>query len=235
MNLNQIEIKYILDAVKTAKLVGIENIIIEPNAVRGVDETSSVVLLQTENVPAMSFQSIGLTRIDAFVSRYEIVRTLDNFAIEAIMDDGDTYVKNLKMKGKKVKIEYRCSDPERIRAPQKLNGDYVASIELTGEAVHLLHKGQAAMSTDIVTVLCNQDGEVSFEMVDINNDVFKHVLANKVDILNGEDSLSFAYRYPLKTILALFKQDSAATMCITERGILQFPVNGMNIHLLPKV
>ena len=87
MKLDANTISYINDVVRTAQLIGCEDVMIEPGRVRGMDEAQTVVMLQTENVPDMPFGSIGLNRLSVFQSRYDIARVQDGFYIDA---DSDT-------------------------------------------------------------------------------------------------------------------------------------------------
>jgi hypothetical protein len=240
MKLNPESLAYILNVVKTAKLVGIDNIIIEPNAVRAMDDARTVVLFQSENVPVMEFGSIGLTRIDVLMARYDIASSTQNFSVEfdTRKDNNNEYATSLILKGKGTKIEYRCADPSKINAPRQINDVIRFSVNLTNEAVPLLQKGAAAMSADIVSIISN-DG-VSFELVDVNNDTFKHTFADDAQLIPDQDgnvvsSTKFAHRYPVKTLLALFRSNPSGTFSIGQKGILSFPINGLTVYVLPQV
>ena len=244
MKLDANTISYINDVVKTAQLIGCEDIMIEPGRVRGIDEARTVVILQTKDVPDMPFGSIGLNRLSVFMSRYEIARVQDNFTIEVAEDvakikqDDDTMLdmpiaRSLTMRGKGTKIEYRCANPGLMRAPRVIKDELKARVQLTGDAVLLLQKGQAAMGADTVTIISN-DG-VSFEFTDVNNDVFKHTFADEAEDLLGDGDTKFAHRYPSKTLLALFKHTPTGTFSVGEAGTLWLEINGLNIIVLPQV
>jgi hypothetical protein len=233
MKLDLDTINYINTVVKTAKMIGIDNIIIEPNTVRAMDDNKTVIILQTSNVPDMPFGSIGLNRIDVFQSRYEIAKVQDNFTMEAIMDDSGNFARSLLMKGKGIKIDYRSANPSIITAPKQIKDTALHRVQLSGEAVLLLQKGQVAMGADQVTI-CSNSG-VSFEFVDINNDVFKHTFADDAESLDGESDTSFVHRYPAKTLLSLFKHNPTGTFDVGRAGTLQFELNGLNVTVLPQV
>jgi len=84
MKLSPQDLAYILNVVQTAALVKIDKIIIEPGKIRGADEDRSIVMFQTDNVPAFEFGSIGLNRIDVLQSRYDIAKSCDNVEVEVI-------------------------------------------------------------------------------------------------------------------------------------------------------
>lgn len=233
MKLEPEVVAYILNVVKTARLVGIDNIIIEPNLVRALDDANTVVLFQDKNVPEMPFGSIGLTRTDAFMARYDIAKTQDKFSIEANVGDDEDFTRSLVMKGKGIKIDYRCGDPAKIKAPRQVNDTMKFRVPLNAEAVLLLQKGQAAMGSENVTIISN-DG-VSFELVDVNNDVFKHTFAVEAEPLTDDTNAKFAHRYPVKTLLALFKHNPDGHFSVGAKGILSFPINGLTVFVLPRV
>lgn len=233
MKLSADEIKYIQKIVGTAKLVGIDNIIIEPDLVRAIDDNKSVVLNQSENVPSMSFGSIGLNRLSVFTSRVDIAKTQDDFTLEATLDDKEEFVRSLTMKGKGVKIDYRCANPSIITAPKKVNDNPLWDVELNGEAVLLLQKGLTAMGAEEVAII--SDGGVKFELRDVNGDVFSHTFSDGPDCVGSDDSGLFAHRYPAKTLLSLFRHDPDNHFIIGEKGTLTIKINGINVIVLPMV
>jgi len=234
MKISTDEIAYIQKVVRAAQMVDIDNIIIEPNLVRAIDDDKTVVLFQDENVPDMSFGSIGLNRISVFTSRLDIAKTQEDFTIEAETPDGSEYARSLTMKAKGVKIDYRCANPSTIQAPRQINDTLKYRVPLNAEAVVMLQKGQSAMNAGIVTIISNKKG-VSFELVDINSDIFSYTFTNKVENLTDDSDTNFAHRYPIKTLLPLFKQNSEGTFTIGQKGILSISVQGLNLFVLPQV
>lgn len=232
MKLSPEDIKYINNVVTTAQLVGIDSMIIEPDVVRAIDEAKTVLILQTEDVPEFVFGSIGLNRVATYMSRYDIAKTQDNFVVEAVTDDNSEFVRSLTMKGKGVKIDYRCANPTTITAPKKLRDEAQFAIQLNGEAVMLYQKGLAAMGSDVVTIISN-DG-VSFEFADNNADVFSHQFAKDVEVLEGGIVANFAHKYPAKVLGALFKHNPTGTFTIGKAGTLSMDVNGLSVTILPR-
>jgi hypothetical protein len=182
----------------------------------------------------MPFGSIGLTRTDVFLARYDIAKTQDNFVIEALVDEDKSYTRALTMKGKGIKIDYRCGDPTKIKAPRQVNDTLVNQVALNAEGVLLLQKGLSAMGSEQVAIVCDNDG-VSFELTDVNNDVFKHTFASEAVAISENERKTFAHKYPAKILLALFKHDPTGSFKVGTKGILSFPVNGLTVFVLPQV
>ncbi|KKM05981.1 hypothetical protein LCGC14_1748570, partial [marine sediment metagenome] len=153
MKLDLESLAYIRNVVETGQMVGIDNIIIEPDRVRAINDDKSVVLFQDENVPDMPFTSVGLNRIGVFLSRLEVARTQDNFAVDVKTDDNNEFARGFTMTGKGFKVDYRCANPKTIAAPKKINDEMMYQITLTPQAVYMLQKGQSAMGSDVVSLI----------------------------------------------------------------------------------
>lgn len=234
MKLDTDTITYIQNVVNTAQMIGIDNIIIEKDLVRAIDDDKTVVLSQSKNVPDMSFGSIGLNRIGVFTSRLDIARTQENFSIEARVDDNNEFARSLLMKGKGVRIDYRCANPNTISAPRVIKDEMIYRVQLTAEAVVMLQKGQTAMSAETVTINSTKDG-VALEMVDINSDNMSFTFADSATPIGDKTSGLFAHRYPIKILLPLFKHDVGNTFEIGEKGIMSIKINGLTVYVLPQV
>lgn len=218
-------LEYVQNVAKTARLVNINSVIIEPGRVRGIDEISSVVLFQTENIPDLEAGSIGLNRIDVFLSRLELVKTRENFSVEVVQDPNNSFVRAFMMKGKGMKIDYRCANPAIVRAPKTIHDSIVANIPLDPEAISLLQKGAAAMAVETTAIVSDNRG-VTFEIEDVNSDKFEHTWSEVIDT-------KFSHKYPVKTLVTLFKQVPEGEIEIGQKGILRINVNDLDIYVLP--
>lgn len=227
MKIDPDTLTYIRNVVETGQMVGIDDIIIETGKVRAMNEEKSVVLFQDENVPDMPF-NVGLNRINVFLSRLEVARTQENFAVSVLTDDNDEFARSFTMTGKGFKVDYRCANPKTIRAPKAIADELVHEIQLTPQAVYMLQKGQSAMGSDMVSLICNEEG-ISFEFVDANDDKFTHRFTSE------GSSETFTYKYPIKILLPLFKHDAESTFKIGRKGMLNIVVNNLNIFVLPQV
>lgn len=241
MNLDPASLKYLQEVVRVCRLVGIDNVAIEPKMIRGMDDDQKVVIfindeglaVPSRRVPEFDFGSIGLSRLGVFQTRLDIARAQDKFTIDVQAKPGVEYVQSLVMKATGTKIDYRCMDPTKIRAPKKLNDVMRFRVKLNGQVVALLQKAVVAMSADIVTLISNSEG-VSFELVDVNKDVFKHTFADTVESLDDGTGVSFAHRYPVKTLISMFKEDPVGSFEIGGKGLLLFPIAGIDVYLLPQ-
>lgn len=242
--LNPAHIVYIENVLRTAQMVGIDNVVICPDGVAGIDSDKKVLMLETNNVPEFPFGAIGVNRLDIFLSRLALAKSCDNFTMEyetATNKDETTFARQVIFKGTGVKVEYRCANPTTVLAafsdknkfPKNLNDPKCFSVPLTAEAALLLAKAQSAMGADLVE-LVSDDGGVYFKLSDISSDEFTHTFAARPKILDeGSDKTAFNYLYPVKLLLPLFKQNSQATLLIGRRGTVSMAVNNLNITVFP--
>lgn len=232
MKLDTKILQYIEGVVNTAHRIGIEDLIIEDGLIRAMDENKTVVIHHTKNVPDLPFTSIGIGRINVFLSRLNIVKGQPNFNIDITTHDTEKYVKTMLMSAKGVKVDFRCANPKQIQAPKTVNDTLKCLVPLDADAVVLLQKAQQAMGAENVTIISNDEG-VSFELYDSANDKFTHTYKPKVEPLDGDD-VQFVHTYPLKIVLPLFKENADGDFAIGKKGIMNIAINGINLWVLPQ-
>ena len=253
MDLSIDTLTFIQSVLKTAKLVKIQNVIIEPGKIRAMDDAQTVVIFQTINIPEMEFGSIGLNRIDVFMSRFDIIRTTSGFVIEATtagMDpsigydkydlkqkniDPPMWAKSIKMTGKNTNIDYRCTNPSLMKAPKSRNDDAKYLIKMNNEAFNMIQKGKTAMQSELISFVGTAKG-VFIHLTDINGDVLKYKFSDKIETVNKTDISvpTFQYNYNIETLLPIFKQDPEVNFNITHKGFLVVNINGLDIFLAPR-
>lgn len=234
MKLDLITLTYIQNVVRTAKLVNIDSIIIEPNIVRAISEDNSVVILQNKDVPDMPFGSIGMNRLDVFAARYEVLRSQDNFSIEVEVDTDSNCARGIVMKAKGTKLDYRCAKPAAIKAPRQINDVLKHRVITNAETTVLLQKAISAMQNpEFVTLVSDNDG-VTFKFSDVNNDTFEHTFMEKPETLTPDATGKFAHRYFVKTLFPLLKQNPEGHFDVGQKGILAFYVNNLTVYVLPQ-
>lgn len=248
MKVSAASIAYILDAVKTAKLVGVDALIIEPGCLRGVDEKNTRVICHTDNVLPMEFGSIAITRIDTFVERLEMVRSMDGFTVEVeVMGNdpdrgtdkdkpGAMFAKSLTFKAKGVKLDYKATNPLIVKAPRNLKDRLKYRVRLNAETVSYMQKGKAAFGTDEFTLVLTDDGAV-IEMTDINNDHLSYKITDTVgkELPDDRSAVGFTNRYSIPYLLPLFKLNPDRDFFVSERvGYLQTQVNNLTVCVLAR-
>lgn len=237
MKIDQVTMDYIKRVVKCATLAKINNVAIEPDKIRGMDDDQVVFMFHTKNIPFMDVGSVGLNRLNTFTSRLDLATGVSGVEIDALTEDdknGQRFVRGISMKGKGIKIDYRCANPAVIRAPKRLQDTLKYQINMTPDVLFFMTKGQQAMGSDEVKIVC-KDSSVSFEISDINGDAMTYEFPAEAVMLDGSDDTSFSHTYPLKTILPLFKACPDEPFCITTpTGMLKLQVDGFDVYIMPR-
>lgn len=154
MKLDPTLIEYISNVVKTAKIVGIDGLKLEPDFIGGLAEDNTTYITQLEDIPDMPFDAMCIRNLNVFQSRFEIARKQDNFEMIADVND-EGFVRSVLMRGKGTKIDFRCSTPKQVKAPRGFKSPLVNRVKLTGETVMLLQQAIASMGSDVVTIISN--------------------------------------------------------------------------------
>lgn len=234
MNLTDQVVDFIKNATKTARTIGIESIAIEKNIIRAMDENKTVVICDN-NVPDLPFAGIGIGRVGIFDSRISLIENQQNVIVETIIDPDTKQVIQIIFNTKNIKIEYRCADVSKIKAPKQIKDTMDSVFMIPKNIVEILVKAQAAMGDDKVTFISNEKG-MSFEIVDCSsNDVFSYIFAEQARSLHEDKSNEFVFRYPIKTLIQLLKQEFDQTVEVSVKGILKFNVNNLNTYVIPSI
>lgn len=238
MKLKNDLISFLKRVIDAANLVGIESVLIERERIRAMEKgkNESVVIILDTNVPQLPFDAVGLTRLDVFANRLAVAESLENMSVDAVVDDSGqgSIVKSIAMTAKGFKVEYRCANPKAVKkAPKELNDVFKHRIKFGEDAVSMMTKGRSAMGADIVTLASNSNG-VSFEFVDVNNDVFSFVFADDVESLTEDDDTSFVFRFPADMLLSMLKKNETGYFEVSQNGLLQCEVYGVNVIVMQK-
>lgn len=228
---------YMETVIATAKMIGVEKIIIEPGQVRGIDEAKTVFILHSEGVPNLPFGSIGLNRIDVLASRIALAKSSSSYTLEVTPDNEDDpqYARSLTMKGKGLKVEYRCARPSTMTIPKKMDDQPKFTSTLTADAVSLLQKAAGAMETDELYLIGSEDS-VMIELQDVSGDKLTTVVGKSTTLCDplDESDVYFCHKYPIKPFHILFKATQGGSFEISSKGIIRALVNNVSVSILPR-
>ena len=84
-------------------------------------------------------------------------------------------------------------------------------------------------------IILTKDNNISFELIDLNNDVFTHTITSDVKLLDLDTDENFTHRYPVKLIFTLFNHNPTNTFEIGQKGILKININNLDVYVLPQI
>ena len=231
MQLTTDVIQYIEKAIRVAKIVGIDTLLIEPTAIRGVDDARSVVLLETENLPTIPTE-LAISRLSQFQARLDVVKSQGKFTCDTVLKTVKSasmpeysFVYMLNLKSERTKIDFRCMDGARLKSviPRKVNDSGGVKVQITDNVVSTLQKGMAATGADSVKLLGSSTG-ASFELMDVTGDVFNHTFID-------DPQTPFSFKCNVKTLLALLKEEPNQEITISTKT-LKVKVNGITVYVI---
>lgn len=250
-SLSSSQINFLLNAVNTAKQLGINNLIIEPNKVRGMDDDRTIVIFKDTGVESFEFGSIGFNRIAEFISRIDMIQGSPNFAIDVAVTSGEDptigydkfdktkkqarqpmWAKSLKLSCINTIIDYRCANPSLIESPKFNNQVELYELKSNETMLSFISKGKQAMRCEMVTFASTNQG-VFLMLADDNGDALKYKFADKVYNLQEDDydNSTFVYHYPLSSMLTIFKQNKETPFRITQKGFLTSLYNDITVYI----
>lgn len=219
--------------INVAKTVKIESIVFEDGYVFGMDESRCVLLFNPNLTIDLPFKSIAITRVDAFISRLDASKSGDDLSIHYVLDESNTYVKSMLFKNKGLKIDYRCGDPSKIKTLRKINDDIMCKFNISDDDIKTIIRGCNAMNAANLTIIGNNS--ISYEMSDINGDIFKYESNRMMTYLTSDSSFKFANQYQVKLLLSMLKNKPNGTIAIGVNGSLHLEVDDVFLILLPRV
>ncbi len=249
MKLTTEELDFIQLVIKTANLIKVTSVIIEPGKVRAMDEDQTTFLFQDGGVPDMQFGSIGLNRLAVLSTRLDLARAQDGFFADVVTTGEDNtvgfdrfdpqskdkppmWVRSISMNGKGTSIDYRCASPQTIKAPKNRAGANVFSVTISPDVILMLQKGKAAMKSDEVTFIGTKKG-VRLEISDINSDTLSYHFNDTIMCDAGEEP-NFSHTYLIDSLIPVFKTNPVGMFSLTARGSLRFTVNGLDVYFMSR-
>ena len=222
MKLSTQEITQLNNIISACVTSGIEAVIIEGGVVRGAAADESCGFISSTNVPLFEGHAVGLTRLSTLRDRISVYGAAE-IAVEAI-PHSKGFIGSLEVSAAKVrsKVQYRCSSPSFIKAPQSLEDEKAATCKIDAEQLKLLMSADKVMAAERVTFTFKPAGELVFTVRDVNNDEFT-IACNSEYIKHTDFAESGVHQYPADILMKLLRTASTTegvTLTIGQYGTL---------------
>ena len=143
-------VKMLTDLMSIASKLGTSSIIIEPGAVRAIDENRSVVVL-SEHAVELPFASLAISRVDLLAKRLAIASGDLDISFEA--HESTDQVIALKIKSGRASVDFRCVSAASIKVPKVIAEEFNTTLTIDDEAATNLAKGRSMMGASVATLL----------------------------------------------------------------------------------
>lgn len=241
MILNEDDVKKLSDIVSLAKAIGIESIIIDDISVRGESE-DGVFIITEHNIDQFKKTPIGISRISILASRLNIIsenKKLPKIELEfKERDNGDKIVLKLKIKNNRTTVEFRCADPQMIKAKKVLKDALIYAFDLSAETIDLMIRSNSAMQTDKIKLILD-NGKVFFNINDTEGDSLKHLVTEDVTLVDPTKTsfmVTLKHRIVLPLLKLALKENDKLNIRLSQiRNVMTFALNDICIYIMPEV
>ena len=231
MQLSKQDVINLKDAITVAKVLNIDNIVINDGMVLAFNEAKSAAIVSPIALDVPEGVKMGLVRVKELESRISVFQ--GDFVVDLTLTPNND-VKSIKMSTEAMTVSYRCASIRDIQAPKGINpGEYV-SFNLSQEDVKMIAKGAKMMKADTVDFSIGKNG-ISVIATDVNNEQFKYDLSCAPEFTDEPemDVISLHTDMVCNLFAALGRSDTDIRVTITENKIFGFDYFNHKVYLIP--
>lgn len=242
MKLEKSVIDYMTNIVNTANAIGIEDVVLDDTSVLGSAPNNVVAIIHKrdteENPVELPFSKVGLARIPLLVSRLNVLKSVDQFAMDVVVDEEEKFVRMIKLSAKNyASAEYRCANCDTINKSSKVNDVPRFEIKVSSSLLTELNKIMVGWSNkgnrDIVMITGTEDG-VYLEKTDSARDKVSFLFDTQARAVNEKDEVeNFSFKYLGGVLKDILSVSPNMEVRIGKRGTLFFNINGLNAVMAP--
>lgn len=239
MELSKETIEFLSNIIDVAKILKIENVILDHECARGHLKEEGSMIIQRDNLPKFEFTSLGISRINILDTRLSLLG--NDVSIEAeehTKDNGEKTIYKLVLSKGKTVVEFKCADSALMpKAPKNLKDPIFYSFNADEESVALLSKAQSAIKAETVAIVGTKSG-VLVKLNDIEGDMFNHVISENIKFSPDCTKDKFFFSYKIRVLVPLLKaafKTEQLTVNITSRGLLNLVINNINVYISPEI
>ena len=223
---------------EVAKIMGIDEVAIEDSdrgpLLRGFSAThgAPTLICHTTDIK-LPFRAFAINSCSLYTAKTDLALSQDeNYETQLTLDEHSNNVTSVTFKGKKFKLAFNAGNPATVRAPKAVKDVVKLKFAVNPDAVTTLSKSMRAMEAEYVTVISDGD-TVKFEISTGPKDIFEYEVSDQVKAIEGDDA-TLVMSYPFKTFFPILKHCDQGVVFVTQRGVLNCTINGINIYAFPR-
>lgn len=237
MKLIDSDIPKLRGALQAAKHAGVTNVVITNGFIAGIHEKHIAAIFSPLDLSIAPEISFGISKLTELQKRLELFG--DEILVEGEENDARK-IRQLNIKGKAGKIQFRCTDERMITYPKSNMDESDMIITVTRPEVALLATGARTLGAELLTIEIDAAGGVHFICKDTNQDSFETDLEAPAEFLDE----AHPYRNPfdvssgsvLLTLLEqLVKDADSAQFFVMKTGNLFLHAYGHDIFVIPRI
>ena len=240
MRLSDSTIDWINTAAHIAADLEVDGLIFDQDGIHGYNDESAIIVACFQDL-GFEFESLGIAGMIEFRRKMKLVADRGDVTVDANFkkgEDGKT-VSSLTIKCKKIKYEFRCTEPKRIRdLPKKsLNVKPVFSFAINSEDIKTFKDAATALRNKNVVVK-GKDGGIEFTFSDETGDIMTYSLDTKLTSHTEEDA--FQMVLAVNKMHKIFKKadaahDGSVTINILKNNIVHLNINDIDVLIMSEV
>lgn len=231
----------IVRANTVARLMGVEEISIEDtvkgNLIRGFNASMGAPVIINHFIEhiTLPFKAFAIHNCGSFIDKIKLAQSRDpDFRAEITIDDNTKIVTSIHFKGKKFKLDFNAGKPETVRAPKGIKDTNAHQFSIKPEDIVSINQSIKAMKAEDITFI--SDGNViSYEVKSGPKDVFSIDLCESFDSHKTGNDRQFVFSYPFKTIFPVLSKCESHQFNLTNNGLLNCHVDGINVYVVPRI
>jgi hypothetical protein len=237
MQLAKEHIEYLKNVIRVAKILKVENVILDKEAVRGFFQEEGIIILQRNNLPNFEFKTLGISRISTLDSRLSLLCGDVNIEFEE-KDKTPTekIVSKLSLSDSKTIVDFKCADPNTFtaKAPKVLKDPIFFTFSISEDSILTLSKAQSAMHGENITLKGSKTGVVA-KLNDVEGDMLNHVITESLIFAPEATENKFQLIFKSKILMPILKNaiidKEELIVNITQRGLLNLNFLGIDIYI----
>jgi hypothetical protein len=240
MQISQDTINFLTRVIRVAKILKIENVVLDSECVRGNFQEEGSMIIHRDNLPTFEFNSLGISRIGTLDVRLNLLGA--DYTITADEKEKtatEKVITKLIMTNDKTEVEFKCADPATMpKAPKKLLDPIFFTFKINEDSVALLSKAQSAVRGETISLVGSKKSGVVGKISDTDGDMLNHVIATELTVTPESDKEKFYFSYKNKIILPLLKEavgKDELVIKVTKRGMLNINVLGINVYITAEI
>jgi len=244
MQLSKETIQYLKCVIKVAKILRIENLVLDNECVRGNLQQEGSMIIHREGIPKFEFNSLAIaglsdkSRINTLGTRLALLG--DDITIEALEREGvqNSCVVKLVMANSKTEVEFKCADPTKIeKAPKLLKDPVFFTFSISADEIALLSRAESAMAGVNLTFKGSKKG-VATKICDPEGDMMTYRFDSALTYAPECEHENFSFAYKNKILMPLLKECSSkdsVEINITRRGFLRLAIHGITVYITTEI
>jgi hypothetical protein len=237
MKLSQQDTTHLQAILQTAKICGIEKIIIEDGFVRGLHEARACVIISDHNVPKLP-QKVGLSRLNSLRDRLALFDKQDPVIEARETERGE--IAALDISAGRSRVSFRCTSTVLIKAPKVVNDEVAHEVYVEkGELTRIL-SALRVMSAKKVQLTIRANKVVTINLADDTNDAFTTDLEQPASGEPSDTSVSYYSGEVFSSVLTAVNAETSGnsvyvTLAVGEAGTIRTSIGGHSVIIMPLV